>query len=48
MGTAGAVKLLQDRLHGTFVVGSGDSSPMLTWAISSISTGRGTPSSQCP
>jgi mannose-1-phosphate guanylyltransferase len=24
MGTAGAVKLLQDRLHGTFVVGSGD------------------------
>jgi mannose-1-phosphate guanylyltransferase len=24
MGTAGAVKLLQDKLHGTFVVGSGD------------------------
>lgn len=24
MGTAGAVKLLQSRLHGTFVVGSGD------------------------
>jgi mannose-1-phosphate guanylyltransferase len=24
MGTAGAVKLLQDRLHGTFFVGSGD------------------------
>jgi mannose-1-phosphate guanylyltransferase len=24
MGTAGAVKLLQDRLHGTFLVGSGD------------------------
>jgi UTP-glucose-1-phosphate uridylyltransferase len=24
MGTAGAVKLLQDKLHGTFLVGSGD------------------------
>ncbi|HEY3420222.1 MAG TPA: NDP-sugar synthase [Methanomassiliicoccales archaeon] len=24
MGTAGAVKLLQDRIHGTFIVGSGD------------------------
>jgi mannose-1-phosphate guanylyltransferase len=24
MGTAGAVKLLQERLHGTFIVGSGD------------------------